>query len=363
MNNSRSGGAWTWTAGARFTPNIMEDMITFRGNFTRSIRSPAVTELFLPTSAIFTRAEDPCDASNIDAEGKTNRRANCDAAALAAGADPSIFDGGGFQSNVVNGTAEGEQVGNPNLENEVADSYTLGVVIEPPFVPGLTLSVDYVNVSISNAISNLDGTAVMEACFDDESFGNDFCDKITRDSDFQVTFLKTGFANAGFQKFQAVTANLDYNFDINETFSEGNADWGFMSISGTYFRLIQDDVSITGSDLSLQDGEIGRSRDRGQLNINYNISDFNFLWQTRYIGSAVFNNNDDETSKDILGIGSYWNFNASVTYQVTENLEARLNVNNVFDGREPLNAGASGTSRSVYDFFGRYYRFGLKARF
>ena len=124
LRNTRSGGAWTWTIGGQFTPNLLEDTFTFRGNFTRSIRSPAVTELFLPTSNTFIRANDPCDSANIGAPDKPTRLANCRAHATSLGLDPSIVDG--FQSNVVNGTVEGTQVGNPNLENEVADSFTIG---------------------------------------------------------------------------------------------------------------------------------------------------------------------------------------------------------------------------------------------
>ncbi len=362
VENTRSGGAWTWTLGGRFTPNVLEDTFTFRANFTRSIRSPAVTELFLPTSNIFTRANDPCDSANIGSPDKPTREANCKAHAVALGLDPSIVDG--FQSNVVNGTVEGTQVGNPNLENEVADSYTFGAVLSPSFIPGLTLAIDYVDISITNAISNLNGTAVTEACYDAADFGETVCDQITRSpTNFQVTFLQTGFTNAGFQNFRAITANLDYAFDVNELFSEGNEDWGSVSMNGTFIHLLTDEISITGSDVDDNRGEVGRSIDRGQLNINYNYEDFSFLWQTRYVGGAAISNTDTDESRDVLRVGSYWNFNAALGYQVTDFLEARVNIDNVFNTEGPRTAGATANGPFVYDFFGRYYRFSLKAKF
>ena len=63
VDNSLTGGDITWTAGGRWKP--VEDF-AIRGNFTRSIRAPAITELFNPNSAIFTTADDPCDARFIN---------------------------------------------------------------------------------------------------------------------------------------------------------------------------------------------------------------------------------------------------------------------------------------------------------
>ena len=64
IDHSLAGGDWTYTVGARWQP--IRDL-TIRGNFTRSVRSPAVTELFNPTSQIFTTAQDPCDQRFRDA--------------------------------------------------------------------------------------------------------------------------------------------------------------------------------------------------------------------------------------------------------------------------------------------------------
>ncbi|HCY03511.1 MAG TPA: TonB-dependent receptor, partial [Erythrobacter sp.] len=84
-----------------------------RGNFTRSIRAPAITELFNPNSAIFTTADDPCDARFINAgPNPAQRAANCAADGLPAN----------FTSNIVDFTTRGSLSGNTELENETADS-------------------------------------------------------------------------------------------------------------------------------------------------------------------------------------------------------------------------------------------------
>src|SRR3546814_4544670 len=57
--NSLAGSDWTYTGDARweFVPGLAA-----RVNYTRSVRAPAVTELFNPSRQIFTTPDDPCDA-------------------------------------------------------------------------------------------------------------------------------------------------------------------------------------------------------------------------------------------------------------------------------------------------------------
>jgi iron complex outermembrane recepter protein len=60
VDNSLAGKDNIWTIGGRFAP--IQD-VEFRGNVTRSVRAPAITELFLPLSGVFSFATDPCDAT------------------------------------------------------------------------------------------------------------------------------------------------------------------------------------------------------------------------------------------------------------------------------------------------------------
>ena len=58
--------------------------------------------------------------------------------------------GGGALFNWIN------QIGNPHLEAEIADTYTAGFVINPPFkgalLSGINLTLDYYKIGIDNAI-------------------------------------------------------------------------------------------------------------------------------------------------------------------------------------------------------------------
>ena len=96
VDNSIAGIATTWTEGMRWEPT--QDF-QLRANRTKSIRAPAITELFLPSATSFQFANDPCD-KNYSNQGldPAVRQKNCQA----AGINPSTF-----VSNVVNATALG----------------------------------------------------------------------------------------------------------------------------------------------------------------------------------------------------------------------------------------------------------------
>jgi iron complex outermembrane recepter protein len=376
VDNSRSGGGETWTAGGRL--GLFDDQFIIRGNFTRAIRSPALVELFLPQSATNSFANDPCDPTNIDG-GTGNRRANCEAEAAALGVDlDATFDNDGdgvvdpFQSVIINGTRQGLVSGNQNLSNEVSDSYTVGGLFQPNFIPGLTLGVDYVNIKIDDAIANLNLTSVTQACYDGDpgTFPNEFCGRFTRGSAsaagqeiFQIQpGFQTGFENAGFRRFQGVTAQLSYANDVAAIFGS-DGDLGRLNLSGQLFHLIQDDFSVTGFDLNVQEDEIGRSNWRGQLNVNWDFDDFGILWQTRFVDGAKFSNDDSDEARDFLSVGNYWLFNLGLRAQVEDRIEVRFNIDNVFDNNPPFPSGASGNQGFAYDILGRYYRVGAKVTF
>ena len=70
--------------------------------------------------------------------------------------------------------------GNKDLLPEVGDTTTMGVVFTPTFVPGLTMSIDYYQILLTNAIAQANGQVIVDQCFQGNAF---FCGLITRNSD------------------------------------------------------------------------------------------------------------------------------------------------------------------------------------
>lgn len=160
------GGAFTWAVGAEFAP--IPD-IMFRGQYQRAIRAPNVGELFQGSAIGFPGATDPCATA---AASTGNLRQQC----LANGVPANLLDDLGSNDTAVFNAArdliqpDGQTAaffgGNPNLSEETSDSYTFGVVLQPSFIPGLTVTADYFDISIEDAITTISLQTALDLCFD-----------------------------------------------------------------------------------------------------------------------------------------------------------------------------------------------------
>ncbi|MEY3042116.1 MAG: hypothetical protein RLZZ174_1198 [Pseudomonadota bacterium] len=158
--------------------------VRFRGSFSRAVRVPNLFELFSPAQGAFFRPADPCDATQIaTAPDPALRQTNCVADLRANNvSDAELFAADGtyaFQDPLSAGFP-GTTGGNSALTEEVADTVTYGVVLQPRFVPGLTLTVDYWDIEIEDAIVAISSQNIVNGCYDSPSLNNAFCPLISR---------------------------------------------------------------------------------------------------------------------------------------------------------------------------------------
>ncbi len=149
------GGVWTYAAQAEYAP--VRD-ITLRAQYQRAVRAPNVGELFGGRSNGFPGATDPC-AVPANA-GNPTIVALC----LATGVPVGQTGNPALQLNT---QIEGIFGGNPNLEEEVSDSFTAGAVFRPRFFPGFSATVDYFNIKVEGAIGTFGGgfNNTLNLCF------------------------------------------------------------------------------------------------------------------------------------------------------------------------------------------------------
>ena len=325
VDHSVAGKANTWTAGLRFEP---VSILQLRGNYTRAIRSPSVTEAFLPTSQAFNTASDPCDRSLINSgPDPAVRAANCAKAGIT---QP-------FTSNIINFTEPITVSGDPTLQNEIADSRTFGFLFRP--TDRLSLTVDYVKITITQAIDSLNPTNVLDACYDSPTYPNTYCNDVTRSADGQITLVKTGYANAGFENFNGITSELDWSFDVPFARTQGGL--GTVDTRLNYFFENQLNQAVGTEDVTVLAGSLGNSRHRATLDINWHRSSLYALWQTRFTGHAVWDNSLGATNTQQQGVGNWWVHNLTVGYNVDKKLKLQLVVDNVFDKQAPFPLPAS----------------------
>jgi len=351
VDNSLAGKDDIYTIGGRWAP--FQDL-EFRGNVTRSVRAPAITELFLPLSGVGSFAADPCDQTNVDSgPAPANRRANC----IAAGIDVETFS-----SNVRNASVQGTTGGNIDLKNETADAYTVGVIIRPRWVPELSIAVDYVDFEVKESIESFTLTQIMESCYDADGFPNVFCGQFNRGPDGQlppVDAFSSGFVNAGIRTMRGITVEFDWSSDL--------ASWpvlnrydnpGSLNVSGNMFFPLENETLILGAvndSLNLPH----MAKEQVQLNLTYFWNDLSLFWQIRYIGETVVETDISDTRYPDDSIDSVFLNNVGVTYAFNEKFTFSINVNNLFD-EEPQPTTVARGYNVQYDDIGRYMRATLK---
>lgn len=144
----------TYKFGGSYTP--IKD-VKLRGNYSRAVRSPNIGELFSPQNTGLTNlANDPCQgAAPLN---NANLRAVCLAQGAPAFTIGNILPPAAGQVNSTGG-------GNPNLRPEKADTYTAGIVLQPSFIPNLSLTVDYYNIKVKGAASAPTPNDAITNCF------------------------------------------------------------------------------------------------------------------------------------------------------------------------------------------------------
>ena len=378
VDNNFAGKDVTWTLGGRMRmdlPLIGQDLL-LRGNFTQSIRSPAIPELFLPTSDIFTFAQDPCDPRFIIAGPQpATRAANC-AAEFASfiGAAGNGLDGDGdgvvdpanqtladFVSIIVNASQPATTGGNLDLENEIADSWTVGGILTPSMFPGLTISIDWTSITLNNAIISISGTQLLNACYDNTQ-PNSACIRFSRDQFFQILDPELGFFNAAVREFSGMVANFTYQLEVADIQFLDSIP-GSLDVSGNFFYTNKHQQTVNRSDIDVFDGERRFERFRMQLNLRYSVDDLSILWQTLHVSGGVFSNEATDERRDISRFPANRIHNMSITYQLTDNLRTRFVINNVFDNIDaPLLASSKGGNSNLFqDIVGRRVIFGITA--
>ena len=148
--------------------------VKFRGSYQKAVRAANVVELFTAQGFnLFDLAGDPCGADLAGAPGAAS-----DAACLATGVPASqlrscaLLDSPAGQYNFLQG-------GNPDLTPEESDTVTFGIILQPRFLPKLSMSVDYFDIEITDTISTFGADNTLNACY----FKNDAasCARINRD--------------------------------------------------------------------------------------------------------------------------------------------------------------------------------------
>jgi outer membrane receptor protein involved in Fe transport len=360
----------TYALGLAYAPS---SDLRFRAQYQRATRSPNPIELFSPNSlfefeqpVLPNGASDPCAGLNPAASFEQCARTGVTAAQYG-----NIPNNPANQYNRVVG-------GNEDLDVETSDTFTVGFVATPSFVPGLTLSVDYYNIEVEDFIATVPAGLSLNNCL--ETGDPFFCNLVQRDPTDGNLFLgPEGFitattVNTGSLKTSGVDVSARYTMEIGQY---GDLRFDYLA---TYLESLEK-TPLPGEDTfdcagfySATNAECGTPNPtyRHRFPVTWTTADGNISTQLtwRYWGSADLLSENPAAVDRTIDAVNY--IDLAVTGGVGENLQLRAGINNLFDEVPPVttSAGGSGgsfgngnTFPSVYDALGRFMFVGATVRF
>lgn len=345
---STVGGNFTWNVNGVWAP--IPD-IRFRGTYARAIRAPNIAELFDPQQGATFRPNDPCSQSNIDRllasndPTAQNRLNNCRADGIPVGYEDPLT-----------ARFSGTSGGNPNLQEETATTFTIGTVVQPRFVPGLSFSADYYSIKIEDAIQAVTAQDIVDTCYDLPTFPNDFCGLFTRNRTAgSTTFLGLNFLRQTQINFaQLETRGID--FQANYGFDIGKNNFN-VRVAGNWTERLDrffDPVDTTLVNPGLR--ELGAPEWSGFGSATWNRGAFTLSYGVQYIEStalaSVIQIERIDTEFGPAGFAKdYWIHNLSFNLDATDRMTFYGGINNLTDEEPYLSSSAypvSGIGRSFF---------------
>lgn len=344
---STIGSTTTWKVDGTWGP--VRD-IRFRGTYSEAVRAPNLTELFAPQNGTFSFIDDPCDPTNL-AEGTSFRVANCNATLTALGIDPATFNPS--EDPQATASLPGRTIGTPFLNEETAKTWTAGVVLRPSFIPGLVATFDWYDIKIANAITTATAQDLTNACVDQPTLDNQFCDLITRDpstgfvSDYLLRPLNVSqFATSG------ADFTINYAFRPSDSLGQFN-----VRLAGGYLDSLTF-ISTPGAEVDNDRTEAFAPKWNGTLDItwvkdnwslNYGV---NYFSKTRRFTTEQIEANPDLVDPKYIFYRAKWEHDVQLGFKTDdERFQFYAGVNNIF-GRDPdvgeLNYPSSFRGRYVY---------------
>ena len=406
---STVGGVETYKFLADWTVN---DWVRVRGGYNRATRAPNIAELFQARTSIFTGSAaqngDQCSQNNNEAPYGANADSNVNGATGAAfaldlcraimgdAAATYYYDDRTLeeQPDADSGAGTPNSIGNPDVQSETADTYTLGLVLQSPFrnnafLSGFSGSVDYFTIELTDMIAAKNPDTVYQECLDPAinttgSVNTLACQSIKRDLITGAALnVDTGFTNEG----RSVTSGVDVQVDWRGEF----ADLGLSSVPGgmsvnvlssfnventTQESALTSEVDWKGTEGCGLGLECMRYDYRVFSTFNYFNGPFSASLRWRHYPSLK--DSSAATNPDTTTVGvvdSYDIFALSGSYALNDTITLRAGVENLLDEAPPIDYGNpnsasygllhadGGNFRGTYDVIGRSYFVGVNASF
>ena len=355
--HSAYGTVATYKVGATYEPT---DEIRFRITQSRNIRSPTLVDLFQA--------------------GSTSRSSLLDA----------------FNNNVpIN--SQVTTSGNPNLGPEKSNDFGVGVVYQPSWFDGFSVSADFYRIKIKDAVNlvgsqntvNLCAAGNMNACLSVE--------RVNIGTPEEQLNVLNGPQNFASETAKGIDIEASYTLPLEMVSSNWQGSvamrvlathyMSYKSFSGVEGAAVQQWAGVNGDSAGLGNGQSGVPDWVVNATMQYSLDPVDFGFNFRYISSGINNVNFVQCTSGCPDPGAginyvddnsvaaklFIDFNAAYTIAVGDSAETELflNIRNIANSDPaiaPRGPGGSSwdfaptPSGGAYDVLGRVFRAGVKVR-
>jgi outer membrane receptor protein involved in Fe transport len=364
------GGVETYSIGAEFAP--VRD-ITFRGQYQRSVRAPNVQELFGGQSTGFPGASDPCSDRGTAANRTETVRALC----IAQGVPAAAVFTRGVQPNA---QIQGFFGGNPDLNEETSDTYTVGAVISPRFIPRLNVTVDYFNIKVEDVIGTFGGgfNSALNLCLTvAQNLANPVCAPFNgaRNTATGALGVTQGgqnpillSANQATLETSGIDVQVDYSLPLEFSLFGGERSRLSFFYLGTYLDKYRNTaIAAIPERVTISEGtpELSKYKHTARVSFIDGPGTVSLRWRymdgvqdprilNTFVGLERVGTDPAVLSTPFIDDFSY--FDLSFGFQVSDNFTMNVGVNNLFDKKPPILgslAEQANTFPGTYDPLGR----------
>ena len=257
----------------------------------------------------------------------------------------------------------GLQGGNPSLSEERATIWTAGIALQPRFIPGLNVTLDWYDVKLKNAINTVTANRLAALCVDQPTLNNVYCDAIDRQSGEPtsgtaepgyIVGFRLGPQNVAAFKTSGLDVNLSYRLQTDKlgTFS--------LRVIGNYLDSLTtvptpgaNPIENAGTQFAPKyQANTDLTWNTGPLTINYGLSWYD---KTSRYALGTIASNPDIVEKKYLYFKERWVHDLYVSYDVGDNFQFYGGINN-FTNNKPDTAADDYPVSAV----GRFFFFGAK---
>lgn len=236
---STSGKLTTWKAGLVYKP---VDGLTLRATRSRDARAPNIAELYAVGAGGLSSATNPFTGL------------------------PLIL-------------IPAPATGNPNLTPELADGVGAGIVLQPSFLPGFSLSVDYWSVKLTDSIATLPLQDILDRCY---TGSQQYCQALTfAPGTLNVTEARRSPFNYVEEKARGVDVEASYRTPL------GRGDLTARFLAARYLERSTDD-GITPRELVGQATGNNPQKLRWNAKLSYALDPVTMGLTVRGVSSGVY---------------------------------------------------------------------------